>query len=103
MDFEVRVIIARDRNPDTAHLGRWRLTAIGSSMPVIPWLDAEQEACPVAQPDWADLETYMFGLDAPYTRKLVGDEAFEVVAKGRSAIPFMEWCSDLIKDGKRTT
>ena len=45
----------------------------------------------------------MFGLDAPYTRKLVGDEAFEVVAKGRSAIPFMEWCSDLIKDGKRTT
>jgi len=70
----------------------WRLYATGWVAPYVRRrLDAHREAYPVREPDLADLERYMWKLDAPYVRRGTSVGGTLIEAKGRSAIVIWEW------------
>jgi hypothetical protein len=93
---EISVLFSRDREG-------WRLYADGWVAPFVRQkLDAHREAYPVCEPDLADLERYMWKLDAPYVRRSTSVGGSLIEAKGRSAIvslgllrvvcPGKTWC-----------
>jgi hypothetical protein len=84
-----------------AFIGRhgdgWRLYVVGWTAPYLRQkLDQHGEAFPTREPDLADLERFMWGLDAPYQRRLTLSGDVELQAKGRSAIVLAEWLDGLV-------
>lgn len=78
---------------------RWRLhVAPMSWLPgvVRRHMNERREVFPVAKPDAADLDAFMFAMDAPYERRLTADGGLEIQASGRSAIVLHEWIADLV-------
>lgn len=70
----------------------WRLYARGWVAPYVrDKLDRHREAFPVAQPDAADLERYMWNLDAPYAQQRATSGGLAIEAAGRSAVMLWEW------------
>ena len=56
-----------------------------------------REVFPVAKPDAAELDAFMFEADAPYERRIIADGGMEILARGRSAIVLHEWLADLVR------
>jgi hypothetical protein len=56
---------------------------------------------PVARPDAADLERFMFEVDAPYSGRRTSDGGIEIVARGRSAICLLIWLEELVNNPAR--
>ncbi|HTA89765.1 MAG TPA: hypothetical protein VK745_09330 [Polyangiaceae bacterium] len=84
-EAKVELLFSRDRNA-------WRLYANGWIAPYVRRkLDASGEAFPVSEPDLADLERYMWNLDAPYVHKKTAVGGVLIEAKDRSAIMIWEW------------
>jgi hypothetical protein len=70
----------------------WRLYADGWIGPYVRQkLDANREAFPVREPDLADLERFMWKLDAPYLKQKTSVGGVLIEAKKRSAIAIWEW------------
>jgi hypothetical protein len=57
-------------------------------------LDSQKSAKLEAMPDLAELDRFMFGTDAPY-RKTSTNGKHEFTARGRSAIVFDRWLSEI--------
>jgi hypothetical protein len=75
----------------------WRLYADGWVAPYVRRkLDASGEAFPVREPDLADLERYMWKLDAPYVKKQTAVAGVTIEARDRSAIMLWEWLDGLL-------
>jgi hypothetical protein len=75
----------------------WRLYAHGWVAPYVRRkLDASGEAFPVCEPDLADLERYMWKLDAPYRNKKTSVGGVMIEARDRSAIMIWEWLEALL-------
>ena len=88
---EIELLFSRDR-------GAWRLYTHGWVAPYVRLkLDEHGEAYPVREPDLADLERYMWKLDAPFvqTHSAVGGVA--ISAKARSAIVIWEWLDEYLR------
>jgi hypothetical protein len=70
----------------------WRLYADGWIAPYVrSKLDADREAYPLREPDLADLEQYMWKLDAPYVRRSTSVGGIVIEARGRSVVMIWEW------------
>jgi hypothetical protein len=90
----IDVLIAPDGNS-------WRMYSAPSSWrtPFSAHMDQRGDIFPVARPDVADLDRYMWETDSPFERRLTADGGVEIVAKGRSAITLVVWLQDLVGHG----
>lgn len=90
----IEVLISR-------HGSAWRVYAHGWVAPYVrSRLDADREALVAAAPDLADLDRYMWGLDAPYTKRSTSAGGVALEARGRSAIMLWEWLDGYIRDAR---
>lgn len=79
------------------HGDAWRLYADGWVAPYVRRkLDANREGFPVREPDLADLERFMWNLDAPYRHKKTSVGGVMIEARDRSAIVLWEWLDGLL-------
>jgi hypothetical protein len=84
-DARIELLFSRER-------GAWRLYARGWVAPYVRRkLALNGEAFPVSEPDLADLERFMWRLDAPYVSKKTSVGGVAIEAKNRSAIVIWEW------------
>lgn len=83
------------------HGDAWRLYTHGWVAPFLKQkLDRHGEAFPVGEPDLADLEEYMWGLDAPYLVQTSTAGGVAIEAKGRSAVALWEWLDEHLSTSK---
>jgi hypothetical protein len=84
------------------HGDGWRLYVHGWAPPYIRQkLDENGEAFPVAAPELADLDAFMFRLDAPYQKQLAGNGDVAIEARGRAVIALGEWLNGNLYDCSR--
>jgi len=78
-------MFSRERDAWRLYVDGWIASYVRSK------LDAEREAYPVREPDLADLEQYMWKLDAPYVRRSTSVGGIVIEVRGRSTIMLWEW------------
>jgi hypothetical protein len=78
----IDIVIAKDGDAYRIYqaAGSWRGGVLRSHG------DEHGDVSPLAKPDAADLERFMFESDAPYFHRRTNDGGIELVARGRSAI-----------------
>lgn len=88
----IDVLIARDGDA-------WRMYSAPFSwrVPFSGRTDTRGDVFPVARPDVADLDRFMWETDSPFERRVTADGGVEIVAKGRSAITLAVWLQDLVR------
>jgi hypothetical protein len=59
-------------------------------------MDEHREIYPVARPDAADLDRFMFETDSPYEHRVTADGGLEIRAAGRSAITLLVWLEGIV-------
>jgi hypothetical protein len=59
-------------------------------------MDERGSVFPVAKPDVADLDRFMWNVDSPFERSPTTDGRFEIFAKGRSAIALLVWLDGIV-------
>jgi hypothetical protein len=59
-------------------------------------MDERGSVLPVAKPDIADLDRFMWNVDSPFERRPTTDGGVEILAKGRSAIALLVWLEGIV-------
>ncbi|HEY1693386.1 MAG TPA: hypothetical protein VGG39_14565 [Polyangiaceae bacterium] len=91
----IDILIARDGDS-------WRIYSAPRSWrtPFSLSADARADIRRVGQPDLADLDRFMWEVDAPFERRPTAEGGIEIVAAGRSAVVLVIWLHDLIACGQ---
>jgi hypothetical protein len=64
-------------------------------------VDERGSVFPVAKPDVADLDGFMWDTDSPFERRPTTDGGVEILAKGRSAVTLLVWLEGIVgADGR---
>jgi hypothetical protein len=78
----------------------WRLYVAATSWKLMllrDRMDQRGSVFPVAKPDVADLDRFMWNVDSPYEKRLTADGGVEILAKGRSAIALLVWLEGIVR------
>jgi hypothetical protein len=77
----------------------WRLYVAATSwkpMLLLARMDERGSVFPVAKPDVADLDRFMWNVDSPFEKRLTAAGGVEILAKGRSAIALLVWLEGIV-------